>query len=111
MADFNLNRERLQEVAERLAGMWEVTYYHRELRPKVKETLEELKKRGYHLGVISNTASLYSVFDVLEQYGIRDYFEDVTPVSYTHLDVYKRQELLQIQKVKEPDQGGCHQPV
>ena len=24
MADFNLNRERLQEVAERLAGMWEV---------------------------------------------------------------------------------------
>ena len=80
MADFNLNREKLQEVAERLAGMWEVTYYHRELRPKVKETLEELKKRGYHLGVISNTASLYSVFDVLEQYGIRDYFEDVTRV-------------------------------
>ena len=83
MADFNLNRERLQEVAERLAGMWEVTYYHRELRPKVKETLEELKKRGYHLGVISNTASLYSVFDVLEQYGIRDYFEDVTLSSVT----------------------------
>ncbi len=46
MADFNLNRERLQEVAERLAGMWEVTYYHRELRPKVKETLEELKNAG-----------------------------------------------------------------
>ena len=83
MADFNLNREKLQEVAERLAGMWEVTYYHRELRPKVKETLEELKKRGYHLGVISNTASLYSVFDVLEQYGIRDYFEDVTLSSVT----------------------------
>ena len=83
MPDFNLNRERLQEVAERLAGMWEVTYYHRELRPKVKETLEELKKRGYHLGVISNTASLYSVFDVLEQYGIRDYFEDVTLSSVT----------------------------
>ena len=50
MADFNLNREKLQEVAERLAGMWEVTYYHRELRPKVKETLEELKKRGYQSG-------------------------------------------------------------
>ena len=83
MADFNLDREKLQEVAERLAGMWEVTYYHRELRPKVKETLEELKKRGYHLGVISNTASLYSVLDVLEQYGIRDYFEDVTLSSVT----------------------------
>ena len=30
-----------------------------------------------------NTASLYSVFDVLEQYGIRDYFEDVTLSSVT----------------------------
>ena len=39
MADFNLDREKLQEVAERLAGMWEVTYYHRELRPKVKEKI------------------------------------------------------------------------
>ena len=34
-------------------------------------------------GVISNTASLYSVFDVLEAYGIRDYFEDVTLSSVT----------------------------
>ena len=55
MADFNLDREKLQEVAERLAGMWEVTYYHRELRPKVKETLEELKKPRVSSGVISNT--------------------------------------------------------
>ena len=110
MADFNLNRERLQEVAERLAGMWEVTYYHRELRPKVKETLEELKKRGYHLGVISNTASLYSVFDVLEQYGIRDYFEDVTLSSVTgyrkpHPSIFqislRRQERLNLDRGTE----------
>ncbi|MFR4415551.1 MAG: HAD-IA family hydrolase [Butyricicoccus sp.] len=82
MADFNLDREKLQEVAERLAGMWEVTYYHRELRPKVKETGGTEKTR-VSSGVISNTASLYSVFDVLEQYGIRDYFEDVTLSSVT----------------------------
>ncbi len=53
MADFNLNRERLQEVAERLAGMWEVTYYHRELRPKVKENTGGAEKTrvssGRHL--------------------------------------------------------------
>lgn len=83
LADFKLDREKLVPVAEKLAGMWEVTYYHRELRPQVKETLEALKERGYKLGVISNTASLYSVFDVLEAYGIRDYFEDVTLSSVT----------------------------
>ena len=33
--------------------------------------------------MISNTASLYSVFDVLERYGIRDYFSDVTLSSVT----------------------------
>ena len=83
MADFNLNREKLQEVAERLAGMWEVTYYHRGASSEGQGNTGGAEKRGYHLGVISNTASLYSVFDVLEQYGIRDYFEDVTLSSVT----------------------------
>ena len=82
LEDIWYNDQTIRTVTGELR-MWEVTYYHRELRPKVKETLEELKKRGYHLGVISNTASLYSVFDVLEQYGIRDYFEDVTLSSVT----------------------------
>ena len=45
--------------------------------------LDGLKARGYHIGVISNNASLYNVFNVLEQYGIRDYMEDVTVSSVT----------------------------
>lgn len=83
LADFHLNRPKLAAISEDLAGMWEVTYYHRELRPNVKETLRCLSDRGYRLGVISNTASLYSVFDVLEGYGIRGYFETVTLSSVT----------------------------
>ena len=79
----DLDKEKVARYAEDMAGLWEVTYYHRELRPGVKEALEELKNKGYRLGVISNTASLYSVFDVLEAYGIRDYFEDVTLSSVT----------------------------
>ena len=79
----DLDKKKVAAIAEELAGMWEVTYYHRELRPGVKETLEALQQRGYRLGVISNTASLYSVFDVLERYGIRDYFSDVTLSSVT----------------------------
>ncbi|MEE0389072.1 MAG: HAD hydrolase-like protein, partial [Agathobaculum sp.] len=65
LSEFDLDKEKVARYAEDMAGLWEVTYYHRELRPGVKEALEELKNKGYRLGVISNTASLYSVFDVL----------------------------------------------
>ncbi|QOX64507.1 HAD family hydrolase [Anoxybacterium hadale] len=83
LREFGFPRERIIPIAEALAQTWETVYYHREMRPKVKETLEALHQRGYKLGVISNTASLYSVFNVLEQYGIRDYFLDVTLSSTT----------------------------
>ncbi len=83
LADFDFDREKLEACAEELAGMWEVAFYHRELRPKVKEMLSKLKSLGYRLSVISNTASIYSVFDVLEEYGIRDFMEDVTLSSVT----------------------------
>ncbi|MGO5095860.1 HAD family hydrolase [Agathobaculum sp. LCP25S3_E8] len=83
LADFDIDKRKVADIAEKLAGIWEVTYYHRELRPGVKQMLETLRERGYKLGVISNTASLYSVFDVLEGYGIRDYFSDVTLSSVT----------------------------
>lgn len=83
LADFALDRDKVAAIAEELADLWEVTYYHRELRPGVAEALQALQERGYKLGVISNTASLYSVFNVLERYGIRDYFQDVTLSSVT----------------------------
>ena len=71
------------DVYKRQAHMWEITHYHRTLRPHVKEMLEGLKGLGMKLGVISNTASLYQVFDVLRDYGIRDYLQDVTLSSVT----------------------------
>ena len=80
---FHFDREKLLPITEELANLWEVTYYHRELRPGVKEMLDGLKARGYRMGVISNNASLYNVFNVLEQYGVRDYMEDVTVSSIT----------------------------
>ena len=49
----------------------------------MEEMLQALQSRGYHLGVISNNASLYNVFNVLEDYGIRKYMEDVTVSSVT----------------------------
>lgn len=83
LTDFGLNEDSVRPYAEELAHMWEITHYHRTLRPHVKEMLEGLKGLGMKLGVISNTASLYQVFDVLKGYGIRDYFQDVTLSSVT----------------------------
>lgn len=85
LSDFGFPRERLAPHCEQIAHMWEVTYYHRSLRPGVVPMLEGLKEMGIKLGIISNTAALYQVFDTLEEYGIRDYFRDVTLSSVTGL--------------------------
>ena len=58
--------------------MWEVTHYHRSLRPRVKEMLAGLQSLGMKLGVISNTAALYQVFRTLEEYGIRGDSQEVS---------------------------------
>ncbi|MCQ2447484.1 MAG: HAD family hydrolase [Oscillibacter sp.] len=102
---FHFDREKLIPITEELANMWEVTYFHRELRPGVKEMLDGLRERGYHIGVISNNASLYNVFNMLDEYGIREYMEDVTVSSITgyrkpHGEIF-RISLRQMQKKAE----------
>ena len=83
LKELNFPRERLLPHCEELAHMWEVTHYHRVLRPRVREMLDGLRTAGMKLGVISNTAAMYQVFDSLEEYGIRDCFQDVTLSSVT----------------------------
>ena len=85
LAGSGFPREALAPHCEELAHMWEVTHFHRRLRPRVKEMLDGLQALGLKLGVISNTAALYQVFDTLEEYGIRHYFRDVTLSSVTGL--------------------------
>jgi len=81
----DLDFAKVAAIAEDIASMWELTYYHRSLRPHVKEMLTGLQGLGLKLGVISNTAAMFQVFDVLESYGIRDFFKDVTLSSVTGL--------------------------
>lgn len=83
LSDFAFPHEKLAPHCEEIAHMWEVTHYHRRLRPHVVPMLDGLKAMGMKLGVVSNTAALYQVFDILEEYGIRDYFQDVTLSSVT----------------------------
>ena len=83
LADFAFPPEKLEPICEPIAHMWEVTHYHRALRPRVAEMLRGLKELGLKLGVVSNTAALYQVFASLEEYGIRGFFSDVTLSSVT----------------------------
>lgn len=83
LEDFRFPAEVLEPHCEEIAHMWEVTHFHRALRPRVPEMLKGLKTLGLKLGIISNTAALYQVFDTLRGYGIRDYFQDVTLSSIT----------------------------
>lgn len=85
LADFGFPREQLEPHCEEIAHMWEITHYHRALRPRVAEMLRGLRELGLKLGIVSNTAALYQVFDSLEEYGIRDFFSDVTLSSVTGL--------------------------
>ncbi|HQA98356.1 MAG TPA: HAD family hydrolase [Clostridia bacterium] len=96
-----LDRESLEGIAEELAFAWENDYFERRLRPGVEEMLQGLKALGLKLGIVSNTASLYQVFDQLEKYRIRQYFGDVTlssQVGYRkpHPNIF-RTALLQVQ--------------
>jgi putative hydrolase of the HAD superfamily len=74
LKDMDYNRDRLQIIADNLAGLWELNYYHRALRPEAPAMLRELKGMGFSLGIISNTSSHTQVIGSLLQYGIHHYF-------------------------------------
>ena len=73
-----VDREKLMACSEEIAHMWETTYYDRRLREHGAEMLAGLKELGLHVAVVRNTASLCQVFDTLEKYGVRQYFDEIT---------------------------------
>ena len=73
-----VDRDKLVAASEEIAHMWEVTYFDRSLRKNADSMLKGLKELGLYVAAVSNTASLFQVFDTLEGYGVRQYFDDVT---------------------------------
>ena len=83
-----------------------LTVHGGELYPDVEKTLDELSER-YDLYIVSNCQRGY-IESFFAYHGLGRYFKDtecygnneleksenIKPVSYTHLDVYKRQHLL-----------------
>ena len=74
-----VNCTKLAEISEEIAHMWETTFYDRKLREHAAEMLKGLKEDlGLHVSVVSNTGSLFQVFSTLKQYGVRQYFDEIT---------------------------------
>ena len=73
-----VDRDKLAAASEEIAHMWEVTYFDRSLRRNANRMLDGLKGLGLYVSAVSNTASLFQVFDTLEEYGVRQYFDDIT---------------------------------
>jgi putative hydrolase of the HAD superfamily len=77
LKDFHISEEELLSICEELAFIWETRFYKRSLREEVPSVLEELRSKGYKLGIISNTSSCTQVFKTLKDYGIENYFDCV----------------------------------
>ena len=82
--DIPVDKDKLAEISEEIAHMWETTFYDRSLRVHAAEMLKGLKEDlGMYVSVVSNTGSLYQVFSTLKKYGVRQYFDDITLSSIT----------------------------
>ena len=74
--------ERIEPVAAELTLAWSERKGHTIPMLGAEETLVELKRRGYRLGVISNTMSTLDIPRSLQSFGWADYF-DVVILSST----------------------------
>ena len=77
--DIPVDKAKLAAISEEIAHMWETTFYDRKLREHGAEMLKGLKEDLHmHVSVVSNTGSLFQVFDTLTKYGVRQYFDEIT---------------------------------
>jgi HAD superfamily hydrolase (TIGR01549 family) len=68
---------RLEPLAGRLTRLWVEQEGRHIPRPYLKSTVEELRRRGYILGIIANAISQTEIPDWLEADGLAPYFQAV----------------------------------
>ena len=69
--------EKIAPLSGKLTRLWRDCDGRRVPRGDVKETVIELNKRGYLLGIIANTITETEIPDYLEVYGLTEYFKTV----------------------------------
>jgi putative hydrolase of the HAD superfamily len=77
LADYPEKAQVSEAVAEDLMLYIETHFYQRTMRPEIPAVLEEIRKMGLKIGLISNVSSRGQVPLNLEAYGIRHYFDPV----------------------------------
>jgi HAD superfamily hydrolase (TIGR01509 family) len=77
--------ERIAPLAGELTYLYRQTMGHRHAQPDAKEVVVELTRRGYQLGILSNTITEREIPEWLEQDGFSQYFPTVVLSSiYGH---------------------------
>ena len=69
--------DRIAPLSGKLTRLWRDRSGRRIPRPGVKDTLQELHRRGYKLGVIANTITENEIPDWIESDGLTNYFQEV----------------------------------
>ena len=69
--------EQIKPLVEQLTDLWRRIQGCRTVRPDARLVVAELARRGYRLGLISNTTSARSAPRGLEEYGLAEYFDTV----------------------------------
>ena len=74
LADYPVEGETLEPIAEDLMLFYETHFYQRSMRPEMPVVLQAIQQMGLKIGLISNVCSRGQVPLNLEQYGLRHYF-------------------------------------
>jgi putative hydrolase of the HAD superfamily len=69
--------EKIAPLAGELTYLYRQTMGHRYAQPDAKSVVEELHRRGYQLGILSNTITEREIPEWLEQDGLKKYFPTV----------------------------------
>ncbi len=70
----DVDTDRISGEALQLEHLWRATQGKRVARGDAREVVDALSKRGYQLGIISNTSSREAVPQALVEYGLDTYF-------------------------------------
>ena len=70
-------KEKIEPLSGKLTRLWRDKDGRRVPRPDVKDTIIELHKRGYKLGIIANTITETEIPDWMEDDQVTDYFGSV----------------------------------
>ena len=69
--------DEIEALAVQLNQLWRSARGVRTIRPDARDVIRELVRRGYRLGLVSNTTSRLDAPRILEEIGVTDCFETV----------------------------------